>query len=297
MSAISAQALTDFRPRRSYFIGIDSDGCAFDTMEIKHKECFIPNTIKHFDLQPVAKYARQAGEFVNLYSRWRGINRFPALVKALDLLAERPEVRQRGAVIQRLPALRAWLEHEPKPSEPALEAALAHTDGQAAAELRRILTWSRAVNATIADIVRAVAPFPFVRESLEKAAARADIIVVSATPTAALVREWTEHDLARYAAVIAGQELGKKDDHLRMAAAGRYPPERILMIGDAPGDRSAARAVGAAFYPVEPGREAESWQRFHDEALDRFLAGTYRGDYEARLVAAFEALLPETPPW
>ena len=26
-------------------VGIDSDGCAFDTMEVKHKECFIPNTI------------------------------------------------------------------------------------------------------------------------------------------------------------------------------------------------------------------------------------------------------------
>ena len=32
------KTLHDFRPTREFFIGIDSDGCAFDTMEIKHKE-------------------------------------------------------------------------------------------------------------------------------------------------------------------------------------------------------------------------------------------------------------------
>ena len=31
-------------------VAIDSDGCAFDSMEIKHKECFIPNTIKYWVL-------------------------------------------------------------------------------------------------------------------------------------------------------------------------------------------------------------------------------------------------------
>jgi len=31
-------------------------------------------------LQAVSKYAREAGEFVNLYSKWRGINRWPALL-------------------------------------------------------------------------------------------------------------------------------------------------------------------------------------------------------------------------
>ena len=65
-------------------------------MEVKHKECFIPNIIKHFGLAAVSKYAREAAEFVNLYSKHRGINRFPALVEALDLLKARPEVRRRG---------------------------------------------------------------------------------------------------------------------------------------------------------------------------------------------------------
>ena len=53
-------------PQHEFLVGIDSDGCAFDTMELKHKECFIPNTIKHYDLQGVSKYARESAEFVNL---------------------------------------------------------------------------------------------------------------------------------------------------------------------------------------------------------------------------------------
>ena len=48
----------------------------------------------------------------------------------------------------------------------------------------------------------------------------------------------------------AGQELGTKTEHLKLAAKNKYPPERILMIGDAPGDLNAARANGALFYPI-----------------------------------------------
>ncbi len=39
------QQLRILEPAGEFFIGIDSDGCAFDTMEIKHKECFCPQTI------------------------------------------------------------------------------------------------------------------------------------------------------------------------------------------------------------------------------------------------------------
>ena len=41
---LAAQPLADLKPHGGFFVGIDSDGCAFDTMEIKHKECFCPNT-------------------------------------------------------------------------------------------------------------------------------------------------------------------------------------------------------------------------------------------------------------
>ena len=86
-------------PKNEFLVGIDSDGCVFDTMELKHKECFIPNIINYYELQGVSKYAREAAEFVNLYSKSRGINRFPALVEALEWLQKRPEVIERGAKI------------------------------------------------------------------------------------------------------------------------------------------------------------------------------------------------------
>ena len=295
MSTSDPQApLKEFKPSRDFFVGIDSDGCAFDTMEIKHKECFIPNIIKHWNLQPVSKYAREAGEFVNLYSKWRGINRFPALLMVFDLLSERPEVQRRGVKMPAVPSLREWAEKESKLGNPALKEAVEKTGDPV---LKRALAWSEAVNATIADVVREIPPFPYLRESLEALAPKADMIVVSATPGEALRREWQEHDIAKYCAVIAGQEMGKKKEHLGLAAAGKYEKDRALMIGDAPGDLNAARANGFLFYPVKPGQEEESWQRFDDEAMARFLEGTYVGDYEAKLLAEFEAILPETPPW
>jgi len=124
-------------------------------------------------------------------------------------------------------------------------------------------------------------------------------MVVSATPVEALEREWGEHGIAQYMTVVAGQEMGTKQQHLEYAAKGKYPDDHILLIGDAPGDRDAAHAVNALYalyYPIMPGDEDRSWKRFHDEALDKFLNGTYAGVYEAALIADFEKLLPEVPP-
>jgi len=264
-------------------------------MEIKHKECFIPNIIKHWNLQPVSKYAREAAEFVNLYSKWRGINRWPALVMVMDLLRERPEVQQRHAVIPEMNSIRAFIDSGYPLSNDGLKQYMAEqgTDD----ELERGLRWSLAVNATIADMVHGIPPFPYVRESLEAMQNHADVIVVSATPLEALTREWQEHDIAKYVRVIAGQEMGSKREHLALAAKGKYPPDHVLMVGDAPGDMKAARANDALFFPVNPGHEEESWERFYKEGLQKFLNGEYAGEYEAQLIADFDKLLPEIPPW
>jgi beta-phosphoglucomutase-like phosphatase (HAD superfamily) len=291
----AARPLLELQPKYDFFVGIDSDGCAFDTMEIKHKECFAPNTIKHWSLQPVSKYAREAALFVNLYSKWRGINRWPALVMVFDLLRERPEVQARNVVPPEARRIREFIADDAFPkSNDGLKAYMAeHPDP----ELNTALAWTTGINATVADMVHGVPPFPYVRESLTFLADKADMIVVSATPVEALTREWEEHGLAKYVRVIAGQERGSKTEHLKLAAGGKYAPDHILMIGDAPGDMKAARANDALFYPVNPGHEEESWQRFYEEAMQKFLAGEYAGDYEASLIAEFEKLLPEVPPW
>ncbi len=153
------------------------------------------------------------------------------------------------------------------------------------------------MNRSIGEVVKDVPPFPFVRESLESMQGRADVIVVSATPGEALAREWDEQGLRPLVSLIAGQEMGSKREHLALAAAGRYEPGRILMVGDAPGDLKAAEANGALFFPIAPGAEDQSWQCFFEEALPRFFAGTFAGDYMAAHIARFQALLPERPTW
>jgi hypothetical protein len=69
------------------------------------------------------------------------------------------------------------------------------------------------------------------------------------------------------------------------------------MMGDATGDMEAAKANGTLFFPINPGQEERSWERFYREGFARFTAGTYAGAYEASLIAEFEKLLPSVPPW
>jgi phosphoglycolate phosphatase-like HAD superfamily hydrolase len=286
--------LEDLKPQKDFFIGIDSDGCVFDTMEIKHKECFCPQFIKHYGLQRVSKYARETWEFVNLYSKTRGANRFKALIRAMQLLDERREVRLRDAKIINLTPLVKWTDKESKLGNPALEKYAAEINDPV---ITKTLAWSKEVNKEIAEIVFDVPPFPYVKESLDKIFSIADLIVVSQTPVEALTREWEEHNIQNYVKVIAGQEYGTKTEHLKYAAKGKYPDQKILMIGDAPGDLSAAKSNGVLFYPVNPGHEEESWQRFFTESVDRFFAGTYAGTYEEILIKEFETYLPEYPKW
>lgn len=288
-----AEALRAFAPSKEFFIGIDSDGCVFDSMEIKHKECFAPMFIKHHSLQAVSKYAREVWEFVNLYSKTRGCNRFHAMLRALELLRERPEVQARSVVVPSYPALEEWVQRESKLGNATLDAEVAGGNEG----LAQIKVWSDAVNAAVKDFVHGVPPFPLVVETLTAANAQADCMVISQTPIEALDREWAENKLDDFISVIAGQEMGTKTQHLEMAAREKYAGENILMIGDAPGDHAAAAANGALFFPINPGDEEASWQQLHSEGLERFFSGTFAGEYQQALMNEFDRRLPENPPW
>jgi phosphoglycolate phosphatase-like HAD superfamily hydrolase len=290
----AAQPLAGLKPQHAFFVGIDSDGCVFDTTDLKHRECFCPNIIGYWGLQAVSSYAREGVEFVNLHSRWRGINRWPALTRVLDILRSRPEVAARGVRVPGVPSIREFIDSGEALSNEGLKAFMA---GKTDPELDRALEWSNAVDTSIARIVRGVPPFAGARECLELIPAQADVVVVSATPAEALNREWEENGLKGHVRAIAGQEAGSKKQHLALAAVGKYPSGHVLMIGDAPGDMDAARSNGALFYPINPGHEEESWERFRREGWVRFTSGRFAGDYEAALVAEFERLLPTGPPW
>ncbi len=282
----------DLAPQHKFLVAIDSDGCVFDTMEVKHKECFIPNIINSYELQGISKYAREAAEFVNLYSKSRGINRFPALIEALEWLQRRPDVKARGVKITIPKGLVKWIKEETRLGNPALKEAVEKTGD---ADLKQAYEWSKAVNETVEKFVRNVPPFPFVRQSLEKLYNQADMIVCSATPNEALKREWEEHKIEHFVRAICGQEVGTKKEILQVSK--KYPADHVLMIGDAPGDQKAAQVNQALFFPINPGAEEASWQRLNDEGIDRFLKGTFAGDYQKQLVDEFERYLPAMPPW
>jgi phosphoglycolate phosphatase-like HAD superfamily hydrolase len=212
----------------------------------------------------------------------------------LDLLRERAEVAKRNVQVAKLSAVADWIARESKLGMPALKAEVARTNDP---DLARAHDWSQAVNEAVDAMVRGVPPFPFVCDSLHKLVGEADVIVCSATPGAALEKEWEEHGIALHTSAICGQEVGSKKEILAQAMKAGYQPENVLMVGDAPGDLAAARAVGASFFPINPGVEDASWERFFREGCSRFLARAYTKDYEAGLIAEFDAYLPAKPPW
>lgn len=286
--------LRNLKPKKEFFIGIDSDGCIFDSMEVKQKEFFIPNALKYFDLFAISKILRETWEFVNLYSIFRGGNRFTSIIKVFELLSMRKEIREIGFILPDLSSLKQWVKIETKLGNENLHK---YFESNYDPDLEKIVKWTEAVNKDITDWLRNIPPFKHARVSLEKISSIADIVIVSQTPLEALDREWREHDLKKYVCAIAGQEHGTKTEHIEMAAKGKYPDNKILMIGDAKGDLDAARNNGILFYPVIPGKEDTSWEQFLDEGLRNFTGGKFAGSYENNLLQKFGKSLPEEPPW
>ena len=290
----SVDDLTSLTPKFTTFVGIDSDGCVFDSMGVKQRDHFHPLIIEFWGLEKIEKQLRQSAEFFNLYSKWRGQNRFVDLLEVFKALPDMPGVAESGVACPPYEKLDAYVNSGLPLGNPSLIEEVKRTSDP---ELTTLLEWSLAINDSIDNTMVEIPPFKWVTQSLKAIQKSSDAIVVSQTPEAALVREWRLHDMEQYISVVAGQELGKKSEHLQLATQSKYEKTNVLMIGDAPGDRKAAEAVGACFYPINPGKEEQSWERFVQEAYPKFLAGSFKGDYEAALIAEFEALLPETFPW
>ncbi|OAM90082.1 hypothetical protein AW736_09895 [Termitidicoccus mucosus] len=283
-----------FIKRHAHMVACDSDGCVFDVMDLKHKECFCPAFIKHFRLQRCARQAREVWEFVNLYSRTRGCNRFKAAGLALEFLAAHPDVRALDMHFMDFGALRHFVAATDALGEPALARAVEETDDPA---LRAMLDWTREVNAAVAAMCQGLGPFAGAAGALRTVSAQADLVVVSQAPRATLIGEWTHAGLDSGAAFIAGQEFGSKAAQIRQAMEGRYTAEQVLVLGDAPGDQEAAESVGARFFPITPGDETASWRSFAGEGFPRFLSGGFGVTYQHELNASFSAALPSSPPW
>ena len=289
--------LLSMKPTKEFLVCVDSDGCVFDNMELKHKECFCPATVNVWGLQSVSRYAREAAEFVNLYSKTRGANRFPALIRTLELLGARREAQERGYECPDLTPLKKWVAETNSLSARGIrEYAEAH-GGDIDPILATAARWSAEVDENIERIVHGVAPLPGVKEAFAQIAEFADIVIVSATPHEAIVREWGAQGLLEHITVVAGQELGTKKECIRKAMEGKYEAGHVLMVGDAPGDHDAATANGVLYYPIIPGWEVESWSLLRETAAEKFHAGSYAGAYMDGLLDRFYAVLQDEPNW
>ena len=267
----------EFVKQHDFLICVDSDGCAVDTMDVKHFRCFGPCMIEEWGLQEWREPIQKRWNEINLYSLTRGINRFKGLATALS------EIHEKYTPIDGLEELKAWTETTPELSNPALEAEIERTGLPV---LKKALSWSKAVNASIAALPWEVKKaFPGVREAFEAVRDFADIAIVSAANRDAVEEEWERFGLLPLVDVIMCQDVGSKAHCIHVMLEKGYQPDHVLMCGDAPGDQDAAKQNHVYFYPILVRHERESWEEF-PRAAERLLDHTY-GPYGEKKVRAF----------
>lgn len=259
--------LEEFQKKHDFLICVDSDGCAVDTMDIKHKRCFGPCLLKEWGLEQWEKPILERWNEINLYTQTRGINRFKALALALE------EVDQKYTPIEGVEDLKAWTEESKELSNPALEARIAKGSSPA---LKKALSWSLAVNSTITELPWEVKhAFPGVKEAFEGVRDFADLVIVSSANRDAVEEEWTRFGLLRLVDMVLCQDAGSKAHCIAQLKKKGYEQGDVLMVGDASGDMAAADVNGVNFYPIIVQREEECWRNFA-QAAQRLRTRTYR---------------------
>jgi phosphoglycolate phosphatase-like HAD superfamily hydrolase len=269
--------LDAFEKRHDFLICVDSDGCAIDNLTAKHQLCFGPCLIREWGLEKYQKEILALWERINLYGLTRGIHRFRALALALT------EINERLTPIQGLSEYTAWIDSTEFFSSASLEEQIRKTPS---AILEKALHWSKQVNQAVAALPWTKKQFfEGVDESLSAVADMADIAVVSSANQDAVTAEWQHGGLSRHADIFLCQEAGSKARCIAKLKEKGYHESRMLMVGDAPGDRASAEVNGIAFYPILAGREKESWQAF-PKAVRQFCKGDYQ-PLERRLSEEF----------
>ena len=272
--------LTDFKKKKDYLVCVDSDGCAMDTMDIKHYRCFGPCMVAQWGLEAWAEPILARWNDINLYTMTRGINRFKGLAIALA------EISAQYTPIEDLDTLLAWAETSPELSNAALERAIAQQPQSVS--LQKALAWSRAVNAAITALPDSEKlPFPMAKEALAFAHERADVAIVSSANPGAVLEEWERYGLIAHTDIVLAQDAGSKAYCISELVKKGYAPDHVLMCGDAPGDWEAAKKNGVFYYPILVRSEKASWEAFISSAFDRLLSGRYAGSYQADRIAAF----------
>ena len=89
-------------------------------------------------------------------------------------------------------------------------------------------------------------------EGLAAAHQFADVAMVSSANRDAVEEEWGKFGLLEHTDIVLAQDVGSKAACIAEMLKFGYDPNKVVMVGDAPGDRDAARFNGAMFYPICP---------------------------------------------
>ena len=267
------KSFSEYKKSKDFLVCVDSDGCAMDTMDIKHFNCFGPCMIEEWELSQWRDEILDRWNEINLYTITRGINRFKGLALALS------EIDKKYCKIEGIDALVNWAEKANELSNSALKSIIAERPEEKI--FAKALSWSIAVNEAITALPEeSKLPFPMAREALEYAHSHADVAIVSSANLGAVLEEWEQHGLLNHVDVVMSQNDGSKSYCISQLIKKGYAENNVIMCGDAPGDLSAAEKNGVYFYPILVRSEKESWEEFISKGLQKLLDGSYGENYQ-----------------
>ena len=248
-----------FERKHDYLVCVDSDGCVMDTMNCKHFHCFGPCMVTEWGLEEWKEEILDRWNVINLFSMTRGINRFKGLAMALG------EINEKYKPITGIAALQHWADTAPALSNDGVAKAAAEaSDADAKLVFEKALSWSKAVNAAIVDLDESLkVPYNGAKEGLAAAHTFADVAMVSSANRDAVEEEWGKFGLLEHTDIVLAQDVGSKAACIKEMLKFGYDVDKVVMVGDAPGDCDAAEKNGVHYYPILVNHEKESW----DEAI------------------------------
>ena len=271
-----------FERKHDYLVCVDSDGCVMDTMNCKHFHCFGPCMVTEWGLEEWKDEILERWNVINLFSMTRGINRFKGLAMALS------EIDKKYKPIVGVDALVHWAETAPALSnDGAAKAAAEATDPDAKLVLQKALSWSKAVNAAIVELPEELkVPYAGAKEGLAAAHAFADVAMVSSANRDAVEEEWGKFGLLQHTDIVLAQDIGSKAACIKEMLKFGYDLDKVVMVGDAPGDCDAAEKNGVHYYPILVNHEKESWDEAIAVAYNKLQSGDY-ATYGAQMKQKF----------
>ena len=288
---ITIDDLKKFKPKFNFFIGLDSDGTVFDSMNYKHNNCFIGPLIKVFNLIDIEDDVINVWKHINLYSKKRGINRFEALFHFFEVLKKTNKEKIKNFYFPNLNLLNNWTKSGQLLTDNFLLQSLVNLEDDEKNEIKRVIFWSEEVNKNVKSMAVDLPLISNALNSIKFLSKYADIIVISNTPSKTLNREWRQKNLHSNVSLICGQETGSKYNVLKAVTRGKYDNSKVLMIGDSPSDLIAAKKNNVLFFPIIPLKEEDSWSFFISKAASSFFSLQYQDTIQEKKILEFKSSL------